>query len=640
MALPPVALGDSPNTRQWIETLQSDATVFAKARACQQLGEFGTEKAVPALAALLDHEQLAVYARTGLERIDGPASLAALRAALEHTQGKRRVGVIHSLAALHDEKAVPALSALTRDSDPALVQAALLALGRIANEKALSLVRQALVRGPEAVRPDAAAACLLAAEQQMIQGKTGEAKSLYDIVRLAPVPESYRIGATRGAILSRQEDRVDFLMQQLRSDEPALRDVALLTIRDIPSDALATALNAEMNTAPHGLQVKLITALKDCHNRESLRLIRHKTVSNDPGIRLTAVRVLADIGGAGNAAIFLQVITQNRRLEEVEIAITALEQTTGAEVNKMITQTLQETRKADAQILLVHLLDKRHVTDATGELLQLAGRSDPEVRVAALQALRSLAVLDELPRLIAITKANQGGKVRDAAVLAVAGACENSGAIEEAGALVLKELRTTELAAERESWIRVLTALGYTDALPVITGLLQDTDPSFVQATLAHLSRWPNPLPIDTLFRVVETDTRPGLRGAALKAILRLVIAAANQNQAAQDKLVTWFKHASQSVQSVSEKRSLLSGLGRVPHIDSVRLAATYLDDPEVKLEAAYAIVNAARPLAKGQEGQAVAAVLKKMSDIGDQRLVKQIRDLQRDIQASLNKSK
>ena len=55
LALSVVTMGASHNTQQWIETLQSDADVFAKARACQQLGEFGTEKAVPALATLLDH---------------------------------------------------------------------------------------------------------------------------------------------------------------------------------------------------------------------------------------------------------------------------------------------------------------------------------------------------------------------------------------------------------------------------------------------------------------------------------------------------------------------------------------------------------------------------------------------------------
>ncbi len=640
IAMPLSVLASSSKTQQWAKTLQSDASLFEKVRACQQLGEFGTEEAIGTLAVLLDHEQLSTYARAGLERIEGPASSAALRAALDRVTGVQRIGVIHSLAVLRDEKAVPALSTLMDSSDPSLAQAALLALGRIANARAIVLVRGALTDGPESLRPHAATACLLAAEQQLDQGKRKQAQSLYDTVRRASVPESYRIGATRGAILSRQEDQVSFLIQQLRSYTPALCDVALLTIRDIPSDTLATALTAELNSASPDLQVKLLAALKDCHNNGSLRVIRAKTVSDHAGIRLTAVRVLADIGGAGNAPTFLQVIAQNQGADELAIAITALEQMTGPEVNTLIVQALKGTRTAHARIPLIHLLDTRNVTDAAGELLHLAERSDPALRVAALQALRSLADDSELPRLIALTKACPRGKVRDAAVLAVSGACENSDSVEAAGALVLKALQTAEVAAERDPWIRVLSILGYADALPVIVGQLKKMDPTGAQATLTHLSRWPNPSPIDLLFERVENGSDSGLRGAALKAILRLTIAAVNQNQATDEQLVAWFQRASQSVRSVSAKRSLLSGLGRVKHIDSVHLAATYLDDPEVKLEAAYAIVNAARPLVKGPECRAVAAVLKKMSGIKDQRLVKQIRDLERDIQATLDKKK
>jgi HEAT repeat protein len=149
IAVPIAAAGTAHKTQEWIKVLQSDASVFEKARACQQLGEFGTAEAVPALACLLNHDILSAYARAGLERIPGPEASAALRDAIGQTRGKFLVGVINSLAALRDEKAVTALVALTRDSDPAVVRAALPALGRISNDDALPVVRQALLSGPE-----------------------------------------------------------------------------------------------------------------------------------------------------------------------------------------------------------------------------------------------------------------------------------------------------------------------------------------------------------------------------------------------------------------------------------------------------------------------------------------------------------
>jgi len=155
-------------------------------------------------------------------------------------------------------------------------------LGRISNDETIPLVRQALIAGAETFRPDAAAACLLAAEQQLNQGNAEVARALYDAVRKARVPISYRIGATRGAIMARTTDRVAFLIRQLHSDAPAIRDVALLTIRAVPSDELATALNAELEGAPKDLQIRLLAALKDCHNAQSLPVIRKKIRSGDP----------------------------------------------------------------------------------------------------------------------------------------------------------------------------------------------------------------------------------------------------------------------------------------------------------------------------------------------------------------------
>jgi hypothetical protein len=90
-----------------------------------------------------------------------------------------------------------------------------------------------LANGSEQSRADAAAACLLAAEKQLADGQAEKAMGLYDAVRAAKVPLSYCVGATRGAILARKTNGIPFLVEQLRSAEPAIRNAALLTIREM-----------------------------------------------------------------------------------------------------------------------------------------------------------------------------------------------------------------------------------------------------------------------------------------------------------------------------------------------------------------------------------------------------------------------
>jgi hypothetical protein len=196
-------------------------------------------------------------------------------------------------------------------------------------------------------------------------------------------------------------------------------------------------------------------------------------------------------------------------------------------------------------------------------------------------------------------------------------------------------LETSTVAVEKAAWIRALTLLGYSEALPAIEDALQGADQELVRNTISHLGRWPDPTPINALFNVMEGDFGSETRRHALAAILQLATSAADKKQATDEELVAWFRRAGQAAQSAQEKRSLISGLGRVHHIDGVRLLVSYADDPAVKLEAAYAIVGAARPLAKGRDYKVVEAILKRISGIQDQRLRNQIANLERDIRST-----
>jgi len=345
--------------------------------------------------------------------------------------------------------------------------------------------------------------------------------------------------------------------------------------------------------------------------------------------------VLARIGGSDDASTFLNVIRARLGAEELSVAVSSLEQMEGAEVDELILGAVRSFSESQARVQLIRLLGKRNITGATDELLRQAASSDLNVSVAAFQALKSLAGLDELPSLIALTKECRDDSVRDAAVSAVYGACKNNERIDQSAALVLKELKTSTVTIERESWIRVLVLLGYAEALPTITVTLEDANQKLVQSTISHLSRWPDPAPIDALFDVVEGDSNSSLRRHALMAILQLATTAADRSMATDEELVIWFRRANKAVQSVQEKRLLISGLGRVKHIESVRLSASYLGDADVKIEAAYAIVNAAEPLVKGSDYKAVQAALKRISGVQDRRLLDKIANLQRNIEST-----
>jgi len=616
----------SETTAELVALLESDASTEEKALACRKLGERGTAEAVPALASLLLDEVLGTYARQGLERIPDPSAAAALRAALPTTEGALRVGVITSLGALRDENAVEALTALIGDEDAAVARAALLALGRVATPEAIQVVRKALAPA----RDGAASAALVAAGQLASQGHRDVAIDLYDAVRHADVSSAERVGATRGAIVTRGS--VPFLMEQLDSADEAIRGVALLAIREMPSPALATALHARLAKASPDLQVLLITALADCSNDETFAVLRPYLDDQVPAIRKAALATVSAVGdGPELAAALLDVVSHHRSGGETQTALDLLERMEGgAAIDEVVLARLGDTDDVDVRVDMIRVLGERRSGGAVDDLLALARGGEPRVRVAALRSMRRVVGPAEVPALIAVVEAERDDTVRAAAIAPLVSACGDDPA---AGELVLAELKQATDPGDHDVWTRVITAVGYPGALPTVQAGLEDDDPEVVAYTANRLADWPDPAPIDSLLTVMEASTEPEVRRRTCAAVIQLTMQAAEEQQRPDDVLVGWFERASAGAESVQQKRQLVSGLARVHTLDSLRVLEPYLQDPGVVGEAQYALLSIGSPLARAGHGAEVARVLPEEAAVEDDDLRWRFRRLRAQIE-------
>ena len=178
----------SPVETAALAVLASDAGLRERARACQELGDFGGPASVPALAALLGKEHLADYARSGLEGIKDPSAGEALRTALPTLEGRYLAGVVNSLGVRRDTAAVPALQKLALDPKRGAAEAAIASLGMIATPAAAKTLQTILVSGPAALRVPAAHAALVAAEQLVRDGNTTAARAVLNAVVQALPP--------------------------------------------------------------------------------------------------------------------------------------------------------------------------------------------------------------------------------------------------------------------------------------------------------------------------------------------------------------------------------------------------------------------------------------------------------------------
>jgi hypothetical protein len=188
-----------------IAVLQSDAPRKEKADACRLLARVGTRQAVAPLAALLTDEKLAHMARYALEPIPDPAVDVALRDALGKVHGRLQVGVIGSLGVRQDTEAVGPLSALLKDGDPEVAQAAARALGTIGNAASAEALESAWEVTPLAKKIPIAEGLFRCVDRLSTHGERERALAICDRLIAEPTPPQVREGAMRKARLLRQE---------------------------------------------------------------------------------------------------------------------------------------------------------------------------------------------------------------------------------------------------------------------------------------------------------------------------------------------------------------------------------------------------------------------------------------------------
>lgn len=187
LALAGSGLAAEPPEASLLAVLTSQADVHEKARACQQLAVVGGVAAVPALAALLDQEPLADYARSGLEAIKDAAAGEALRKALPKLSGRCLAGAVNSLGVRREAAAVPELQALAIDPQRGVAAEALASLGMIGSAEAAKTIRSVLTTGPVEIRVAAAHAALEAAARLTVAGNPAAAKELLgEVTRALP----------------------------------------------------------------------------------------------------------------------------------------------------------------------------------------------------------------------------------------------------------------------------------------------------------------------------------------------------------------------------------------------------------------------------------------------------------------------
>ena len=584
-----------------IGVLKSDSPPGDKAIACKRLAIYGSAEAAPELAKLLSDDSLASWARIALEAIPGSKVDEALRKASESLQGRLLVGTINSIGVRRDAGAVETMSTRLKDKDADVASAAAVALGRIGNTAATQILRKAIVSAPVNVRSAVAEGCVLCAERSLQEGNATLATAIYDDVRKAEVPMQRIVEATRGAILARKQDGIPLLLENLRSSEKVLFQVALKAARELSGREVDTALAAELALATPDRAALVIQAMADRKETVALPAIVKASGVGPKLVRLSAINALGRVGNA-TCVLPLLGIASETDVELSEAAMTALAALPDQSINNDI---LGRLPKAEGKLLLalIAVVGQRRI-EATTELVKALKNSDNSVRAAALKSLGATVPADSLSVLISQVAAPGHAEDLEIAQQALKTAAIRMPDREACAAQIVKTLEASSVST-KSALLDILAAVGGTNALQAMNNAAKSTDPELKDVSSRLLGDWMTIDAAPVLLDLAKNGPADKFQVRAMKGYIRI----ARQFAMNQPERVAMCKNAFEASRQPAEQKMVLEILKRYPDIEMLKIAIKAVQVSELKEDAKQAALAIAEKVTgKSEEVQKLLA--------------------------------
>ena len=589
--------------------LQSaDAADYDKAFACKRLAVIGTKEAVPALAGLLDDEKFAHYARYGLEPITDPSVDTALRKAMGQLEGKLLIGVINSIGARGDAKAVDALTALLTDSDTPVANAAAAALGRIGGAGSA----RALAKALKNVKPDSRAAfgdaCLACADTLLGQGNPTAAVAMYDTLRKADVPKHLVLAATKGAILARGADGLDLLVEQLESDSDDLFGVGLRTARLLESDKVSATLVGKLDGAGADRKALLLLALADLGDKKALPAVIEAAQSDTAAVRLAAIRGIKKIGDSSALPALLGAVLEDEQISAAaQAALIALP---GDGVDDAIVGALE---KADGPLLpiMIYVVGSRGIVEAIPALREAAADSNEAISLAAIKALGTTVGIEELGGLIDRMIGSDTSEELAATREAVHATAIRMSDREECAAKMATAIKKAPLESKL-FLLEELGIIGGTGALEAVFDSARDPDTEVQDAATRVLGEWMTLDVAPKLLELAKTLENNTFKVRAMRGYIRFP----RQFDIPTETRLEMCRTAMAAAERDDERKLVLESLRRNPSPGALELAVEYLTYPKMNTQATVSIIAIGESLVD-TEPKLVADAMKVLIEAG-----------------------
>ncbi len=587
------------------------ATMPGKQFACQMLRLVGSRKCVPSVAKLLVDEKLSHMARIVMQGINDPTADQALREALGKTQGMVRIGIINTLGDRGEigleSGSLTALAGLLANGDEATVNAALEAIGKIGGVKAADALDKAKV--PDAAKTMWSQAYLRSATGLTAKGETARAQKMYQVLQGGNYPSQVRAGAFREIVFAQKEQAVPMIVQALSSDDKLMRRAALSAVIAVPGAAATAAFARQIAAQTPDGKATLLSALAARGDGAGLtELVNTLAASEDATVRAAAISALSRLGSASSVPVLVAALKDAANGANAMRALTGLR---GEGVADSLIKQVESGEASQRANVLGMLADRKQV-EALPVARKLATADDTKMRDAAVKVISALGTQDDLQSFSdAILTAKNDGE-REALARAITAIGSRLTDKTKRDDSVLQSFAKAD-APTKVQLLPVLMSFAGNQALQATRGALNE--PGEVhKAAVRALAQWPDTAPLADLRNVSKTDADPVVRILALRGWIGMIGKAGLKTEEKAQS----FREAMELSTRPEEKRQVLGEIGRIGHIDSLKIVEPFLEDAALKREALQAYQQIAESLVDKQPVVAKEALQKVVASTTD----------------------
>ena len=419
-ARPAALAAPAPEEPRLIGVLRSDAPPAEKDAACAQLKRIGTDRAIPALAALLPDEQLSHSARYALESMRSRKAGRALVKALARTSGLTKAGIINSIGNRGETRAVAALAKLLADPEADIAAAAASALGQIGGAQALQALQAAAANTTGALHDACVDGCLRCADRLRAAGSRAQARAAFQHLYDTGKKDSIRTAAYRGLIQTAGDQALPLITSALTGQDRACQSAALELARQVQAPEATRSLAALLPTVAPPMQAALIESLAQREDAAAAPAILRLTDSPAPEVRVAALNALGILGDASAVPPLAAAAASGGEAQAA--ARQALIRLRRGQPTEMMLGLLPEARP-EVQAELARALGNRRDLAAIPRLMELARQDASSASHAALLALAGLVDDAQMSAMVQFVVAAGSDRAREQAAEAVNAAC-------------------------------------------------------------------------------------------------------------------------------------------------------------------------------------------------------------------------